>query len=142
MEWLPDVISYVVMITILVFVIGQALQVMDLGEISELAGLIKSIWGGVVLLLVGLFIAGIARNAIAQRSERWAKIAYAAILVFVAGMALQAADLTVLSDIAIQYIVIGAIGAAAVAAGIGGAIALGLGGKESVAKYLAKKSGD
>ncbi|MDX1680329.1 MAG: mechanosensitive ion channel [Akkermansiaceae bacterium] len=136
---LSEVISYVVMITILVYTIAQALVVMDLGEISELAELIKNVWGGIVLFLIGLFVAGIARNTIAKKSERWAFISYVAILVFVGGMALQAANLTLLSDIAILYIVVGAIATTAVAFGIGGAIAIGLGGRESVQRYLAKK---
>jgi len=139
---LSEVISLIVMVTMLVFVIGQGIRVMDMAELSSLASLIKKIWGGILILMIGLFFAGLAKKAIAPKSPFWASTCYVALVVFVGGMALQAAELTDLSDLTIQYVVLGGTVAAVVAFGIGGAIAIGLGGKESVARFLEKKTKD
>ncbi len=139
---LSEIITFIVMVTMLIFVVGQGVKVMDLAELASLTDLIKSIWGGILIFMVGLLFGGIAKKGIAPKSELWASIAYAAILIFAGGMALQAAQLTDLSDIVIEYVIVGGTVAAVVAFGIGGAIAIGLGGKESVAKYLEKKTKD
>ena len=98
--------------------------------------------GCISIFMVGLLFCGVVKKGIAPKSEFWASIAYAAILIFAGGMTLSSAQLTDLSDIVIEYVIVGGTVAAVVAFGIGGAIAIGLGGKESVAKYLEKKTKD
>ncbi len=134
---LSEMIAKIVALTIIVVMVKQSIEIMNLIELQALADKILDVWGGIVIFLVGVFLAGLARNAITNTV--WRDIAFYGILIFVGGMALQAANLTTLSDTTIQYLMQGAIIAAVLAFGIGGGIAIGLGGRYKVQSYLETK---
>ncbi len=134
---LSEMIAKIVALTIIVVMVKQSINIMNLIELRAVADKILDVWGGIVIFLIGTFVAGLARNAIG--SGVWRDVAYYGILVFVGGMALQAAQLTTLSDTTIQYLMQGAIVTAVLAFGIGGAIAIGLGGRQKVQSYLENK---
>lgn len=136
---MSTVVSYLAMVTVLIFVAAQAIDVMNLEMLGGLAGLLVRVWGGTILFLAGLFVAGLARSAIKPHSERWAGFAHLAIAIFVGGMALQAAQLTPLSTQTVQVILYATIGALAVALGIGGAVAVGMGGRHTVETFLTRR---
>jgi hypothetical protein len=137
---ISKIVSYLAMVTVIIFVAAQAIQVLDLGMLAGLAGLLIRVWGGVILFLAGLLIAGMARDAIKPHNAGWAKVAYFAVAIFVGGMALQVAQLTPMSSQMMQVILYAAVGTLAVAFGIGGAVAIGSGAKPSVESYLKNKS--
>lgn len=134
---LSEMIAKIVALTIIVVMVKQSINIMNLVELKVVADKILDVWGGIVIFLVGVFVAGMAKKAITN--QVWRDVAYYGILVFVGGMALQAANLTTLSDTTIQYLMQGAIIAAVLAFGIGGGIAIGLGGRYKVQKYLEDK---
>ena len=131
---LSEMIAKIVALTIIVVMVKQSINIMNLIELQAVADKILDVWGGVVIFMIGVFLASLARKAIA--SGVWRDIAFYGILIFVGGMALQAANLTTLSDTTIQYVMQGLIVAAVLAFGIGGAIAIGLGGRYKVQSYL------
>jgi len=133
-------VSYLAMITILVTVATQALGKMNLGIISELGndflGGYFNIIGAVIILAIALFASNIAHNALAGRNAALASIVKWAILFFGAAVALQRSGIAPnITGTPFLAIVI----ALAFALGVGGAIALGLGARNTVARYLERK---
>lgn len=133
-------VSYVAMATILVIIGAQAIATMKLGFISELAqdfvpGYFK-ILAAVIIFCVALYVANIVGQLIEPKSEWWAKFTRIAILVFLGAVALQKANISALTNDIFQYAITATIIAAAFALGVGGAIALGLGGRDRAKNLL------
>ena len=141
---LSAILSYLAMATILVIIGAEAIKTMGLGFISELAdsfvpGYFR-ILAAVVIVCIGLFVANLVSQLIEPKSALWAKVVRIAILVFVGAVALQKANISALTDETFQLLIHAAIVASAFAGGVGGAIAIGLGGREK-AKSLLEKVG-
>ena len=137
---LSSILSYLAMATILVIIGAQAISIMDLGFISELA---ESFVPGYFRILIALvifgaafFIANIVGQLVESRSPFWAKVVRVAIVVFLGAVALQKANISSLTNDTFQLIITSLIVAAAFAVGVGGAIALGLGGREKAKGWL------
>jgi len=133
-------IGYIAMISIVVTTLASGIQFMELGLLSDLAGFLARFWAATLIFLIGLFLGDLAKRAIQGRNSLFATIAQYLVIFFFGGMALQKAQITELSSNVVQYLVTGAIIAAVVALGVGGAIAIGLGAKEEVQKFFAKHS--
>ncbi|MDF1739697.1 MAG: mechanosensitive ion channel [Verrucomicrobiales bacterium] len=134
------VISYVAMATILVVIGAQAISAMKLGFISDLAqdfvpGYFK-ILAAVIIFCIAVYVANIVGQLIEPKSEFWAKVSRIAILVFLGAVALQKANISSLTNETFQFAITATIIAAAFAAGVGGAIALGLGGRDRAKSLL------
>lgn len=137
---LSTILSYIAMATILVIISAQALLVMDLGFISELAtgfvpGFLKILLA-IIIFAAAFFIANIVGQLIEGKSPFWARVARIAIIVFLGAVALQKANISSLTNETFQLIITSLIIAAAFAVGVGGAIALGLGGREKASRWL------
>jgi len=134
-------LSYLAMVTILVVVLAEALNVLNLEFIGEgftreiVPGYLR-ILGGIAIFLLGWFAANWTRQALMARSVRWARVCRIVILVFAVAMGLQFARLTPISTETFERLLTGIIIAFTIAAGVGGALALGLGGKSAVQRYL------
>ena len=90
----------------------------------------------VIIFGGGLLLAKFAYTNLADKNATLAKAARIAIIVLTTVVALKRANLAPeLTDLPYQF----AIYALATAFGIGGAIAIGLGGKEFVARWLDRK---
>lgn len=144
------IISYVVMASILVVVAAQALEVMDLEFISEISGGFVdgyfNILAAIIIFVVAVYVANIVGQLIEPRSPFWAKVARISILVFMGAAALQQADISSLTNETFQTLITAAIIASAFALGVGGAIALGMGGRDKAKEILdrigTKQSGE
>ncbi len=136
---LSSALGVVAMISIIVTMTAQGLQVMQLEFVSGLALLLRNLWAATLIFLIGLFLADLAKKAIGAKNLLFGTIAQYLVTFLFGGMALQRAEITPLSTHLIEYFVKGAIIAAVIAFGIGGAIAVGLGGKERVKRYLESK---
>lgn len=139
---LSVIISYIAMATILVIITAQALIVMDLGFISELAttfvpGFLKLLIA-LVIFAGAFYIANIVGQLIEPKSAFWARVVRIAIIVFLGAVALQKANISDLTNDTFQLIITALIIAAAFAIGVGGAIALGLGGRDKASRWLEK----
>ena len=134
------VISYVAMATILVIIGAEAIEIMKLGFVSDLAqdfvGGYFKILAAVIIFCVAMYVANIVGQLIEPKSAFWAKFARISILVFLGAVALQKANISSLTNDTFQVIITAAIIAAAFALGVGGAIALGLGGREKAKSLL------
>jgi Conserved TM helix len=139
---LSQVLGYVAMSTILVIMTAQALQAMDLGFISKLAeGFVPGYFNILLALIIfaaAFFLANIIGQLIEGKSPFWAQVVRIGIIVFLGAVALQKADISNLTNETFQLIVNAMIIAAAFAAGVGGAIAIGLGGREKASHWLSK----
>jgi len=134
------VISYVAMATILVVIGAQAIATMKLGFISDLAqdfvpGYFR-ILAAIIIFAVAIYVANIVGQLIEPQSAFWAKFTRIAILVFLGAVALQKANISSLTNDTFQLLITAAIYASAFALGVGGAIALGLGGREKAKSVL------
>jgi hypothetical protein len=136
---LSSALGWVAMISIIVTMTAQGLQVMNLEFVSGLAVLISNFWAATLIFLVGLVLADLARRAIGSRNSLFGNIARYVVVFLFGGMALQRAEITALSSNVVEYLITGAIVAAVIAFGIGGAIAIGLGGRDRVKRYLDSK---
>ncbi|MDF1657402.1 MAG: mechanosensitive ion channel [Verrucomicrobiales bacterium] len=139
------ILSYVAMATILVTIGAQAIMTMKLGFISELAqdfvpGYFK-ILAAVIIFCIAIYVANIVGQLIEPKSEFWAKFTRIAILIFLGAVALQKANISSLTNETFQVIITALIVAAAFAFGVGGAIALGLGGRDRAKDMLDKFKG-
>lgn len=128
------ILSYIAMATILVTGSAQAIEALQLDFISSLstgfvAGYFK-ILVAVIIIFVGVYLANIVGQMIEPKSAFWAKVTRIAILVFLGAAALQKANISSLTNETFQFAITATIIAAAFAAGVGGAIALGLGGRD------------
>ena len=137
---ISSVVSFLVMITIVVAVAVQAITSLKLEILSDLtSGLMDgylNLLGAVIIFGFGLIAAKFAYANLADKNITLAKVARIAILILTAVVALRrsgiAPELTGLPYMAAIY-------ALAFAVGVGGAIALGLGGKDFIARYLERK---
>ena len=130
----------VAMISILVVIGAQAVQTMDLGFISELTENIVpgyfNILVAVIIFAGAFFIANFLSNLVP--SPFWAKVVKVGVIVFLGAVALQKANISSLTNDTFQTLITAAIVASAFAVGVGGAIALGLGGRERAKSFLDK----
>lgn len=139
------IISYIAMATILVIIGAQAIKAMQLTFISDLSeGFVEgyfNILAAVIIFCVAIYVANIVGQLIEPKSEFWAKVARTAILVFLGAVALQKANISSLTNDIFQYAITATIIAAAFALGVGGAIALGLGGRDRAKDLVDKLKG-
>ncbi|MCB1237688.1 MAG: mechanosensitive ion channel [Verrucomicrobiae bacterium] len=134
-----SIVGYVAMACVIVLAVAQALQSMNLGSLSAMAIGFQNgffdILGGVVILGLGIFVANWVAGLLDDKSATLAKVARVAIIVFAAAMGISQANIA--PEIS-RTLFIAAIVAAAFAFGVGGAIAIGLGGREKAAKVIDK----
>lgn len=142
---LSVVISYIAMATILVIIGAEAIKVLQLEFISDLStGFVDgyfNILAAVIIFCVAIYVANIVGQLIEPKSAFWAKFARLAILVFLGAVALQKANISSLTNETFQYAITASIIAAAFVIGVGGAIALGLGGREKAKSIVEKWKG-
>ena len=136
---ISEILGWVVFASIAVVIFTQATSILKLDFVSEISSNLTSgffrILGALVILFIGGILAKFAQKALASQ-PLVAKIAYVAVYIITGTMALHRANLAPeITSLSFQ-ILIGAIG---VALGIGGAIAIGLGGKDTVDKFLKSK---
>ena len=132
---LSSVVGYVVLVAVMLFAIQGTADAMGLTSISDVVGRLIVLGGnvllGIVIFMVGIYLANLASNVISAAggsdTTLLANIVRWAILIFVAGIALTQAGVTLAGNV-IQIILI-AIGAAV-------ALAFGLGGREAAARQL------
>jgi len=129
-------LGLVAMISIIVTMTAQGIEVMGLTFVSGLAKLLQNLWAATLIFLIGLFLADLAKQAIGAKNFVFGTVAQYLVTFLFGGMALQKSEITTLSTHLVEYLVTGAIVAAVVAFGIGGAIAIGLGGRERVKRFL------
>ncbi len=139
------ILSYVAMATILVTIGAQAIMTMKLGFISDLAqdfvpGYFK-ILAAVIIFCIAVYVANIVGQLIEPKSAFWAKFTRIAILIFLGAVALQKANISSLTNETFQVVITALIVATAFAVGVGGAIALGLGGRDRAKDLLDKFKG-
>lgn len=142
---LSVVISYIAMATILVIIGAEAIKVLQLEFISDLStGFVDgyfNILAAVIIFCVAIYVANIVGQLIEPKSAFWARFARLAILVFLGAVALQKANISSLTNETFQYAITASIIAAAFAIGVGGAIALGLGGRDKAKSIVEKWKG-
>ena len=133
-------VSALVMLSLMAVIIAEALNLMQLEFISGLSegfldGYFK-ILGALIIAAVAIFVSNLAHDfLLARGADRFATIAKYAILVFGGFIALQRSGISPeLSGLPLQAAII----AAAFACGVGGAIAIGLGGREHASRWLGK----
>ncbi len=133
-----SIVSYVAMATILVVIGTQALQIMNLGIISELAQGLIGVYGNILVALIIFAVAFYIANIVSKLIPNafWARFARIAIILFLGAVALQKANISNLTNDTFQLIISCVIIAAAFAAGVGGAIAIGLGGRDKAHSLL------
>ena len=136
---LSSALGLVAMISIIVTMTAQGLEMTGLEFVSKLAVLLSNLWAATLIFLVGLVLADLAKRAIGTKNVLFGTIAQYVVTFLFGGMALQTANITPLSSNVIEYLIKGAIVAAVIAFGIGGAIAFGLGGRDWVKRYLDSK---
>ncbi|MDA7597482.1 hypothetical protein OAE61_05500 [Verrucomicrobiales bacterium] len=137
---LSELAGLVAMISILVITGIQAIQTMELGFISDLTENIVpgyfNILVAVIIFAVAFFVANFLSNLVP--SPFWAKVVKVGMIVFLGAVALQKANISSLTNETFQVLITAAIVASAFAVGVGGAIALGLGGRERAKSFLDK----
>lgn len=142
---LSVVISYIAMATILVIIGAEAIKVLQLEFISDLStGFVDgyfNILAAVIIFCLAIYVANIVGQLIEPKSAVWARFARLAILVFLGAVALQKANISSLTNETFQYAITASIIAAAFAIGVGGAIALGLGGRDKAKSIVEKWKG-
>jgi len=134
---LSDVVGYVVLVAVMLLAVQGTAQAVGLTSIAALFGSLIAFGGnvllGIVIFLAGIYLANVASNVITstggEDASFLANIARWAILIFVAGIALTQAGVTLAANV-IQIILL-AIGAAV-------ALAFGLGGRDAAASQLDK----
>ncbi len=129
-------LGLIAMISVIVTMTSLGLRKM---EILDLANLLNNIWAATLIFLIGLVLADLAKRAIGSKSDLFGSIAQYVVIFLFGGMALQRAQITALSSNVVEYLIRGAIVAAVIAFGVGGAIAIGLGGRDRVKRYLDSK---
>lgn len=137
---LSNVVGLVVMISVAVLMISAAISALNIGLLSGAAeGFAEGYFRvllAVIIFGVGLLLAKYAFTNLSDKNITLAKAARIAILVLTTVVALKRANLAPeLTGLPYEF----AIYALATAFGIGGAIAIGLGGKEYVSRWLDRK---
>lgn len=135
-----SVVGLIVMLCITVLIVTAAIAQIEVGILTEAAYVFRDGFFGVlfavIIMGIGLLAARFAYDNLVEGNATLAKVAKYVIIVLSAVIALDrsglAPDLT-----GLPYEV--AIYALGVAFGIGGAIALGLGGREFVSRWLSKR---
>jgi hypothetical protein len=132
------IISNVAFIGILLMGLTAAMKALGIPELTNIFNTLLEVGGrvvlGAIIIGAGLFIANFISKIVTQTSGNMAGmiIKYAAIVIFTF-MGLRSMELgEKIVDTAFSY----SLGAAAFAAGVGGAIAFGLGGREWASKKL------
>jgi len=133
---LSEIIGILTFVSIFVVMFTQAVAALNLEFLSGLsanfAGGFFNILGAVIIFVVGAVLAKAAKTALGSQ-RLVAEIVYYAIFILSGTMALDKANLAPqITSLSFQIF----IGAIAVALGVGGAIALGFGGKDAVKRYL------
>lgn len=131
-----EIIGYVAYISIAVISVTQAAQALKLGFVSEITSEFTSaffgIIGGLVILILGIILAKMASTAL-EDHPKIATVARYAIMILAITIALDKANFAPeITSTGFQMV----MGGFAIAFGVGGAIALGLGGKDFVAQKL------
>jgi len=134
---LASVVGYVVLVAVMLFAVQGTADSIGLTSIAAVVASLIILGGnvllGIVIFIIGIYLANVAANVITtaggEDATFLANIARWAILIFVAGIALTQAGVTLAANV-IQILLI-AIGAAA-------ALAFGLGGRDVAAKQLDK----
>ena len=134
---LSGVVGYVVLVAVMLLAVQGTAQSVGLTSIAALVGELIAFGGnlllGIVIFMAGLYLANVASNVITStggsEATFLANIARWAILIFVAGIALNQAGVTLAANV-IQIILF-AIGAAF-------ALAFGLGGRDAASKQVEK----
>lgn len=134
---LSGVVGYVVLVAVMLFAIQGTAESIGLASIAAVVGSLITLGGNVLLAIViflaGLYLANVASNVITSTGGSdatfLANIARWAILIFVAGIALTQAGVTLAANV-IQIILF-AVGAAF-------ALAFGLGGRDAASKQVEK----
>ena len=134
---LSGVIGYVVLVAVMLLAVQGTAQSIGLSSIAALVGSLITFGGnvllGIVIFIAGIYLANVASNVITSAGGEdaafLANIARWAILIFVAGIALTQAGVTLAGNV-IQ-IILYAVGAAF-------ALAFGMGGRDAAAGQLDK----
>ncbi|MDX1378175.1 MAG: mechanosensitive ion channel [Anaerolineales bacterium] len=132
---LSSVVGYVVLVAVMLFAVQGTAESIGLSSISSVIGSLIVLGGnvllGIVIFMVGIYLANLASNVITtaggEGTAFLANIIRWAILIFVAGIALTQAGVTLAGNV-IQIILF-AVGAAV-------ALAFGLGGRDVAARQL------
>jgi len=137
---LSHVVGLIVMISVAVLMISAAINELEIGLLSEASqgfvGGYFNILLAVIIFGAGMLLSKFAYNNLSDKNITLAKAARIAIIVLTTVVAINRADLAPeLTNLPFQF----AIYALATAFGIGGAIAIGLGGKEYVSRWLDRK---
>ncbi|MEM7699387.1 MAG: mechanosensitive ion channel [Verrucomicrobiota bacterium] len=135
---LSELVGIVVFASILVTISAQAITVMNLGFISDLAqdfvpGFYR-ILIAVIIFAIAFFVANLLAGLVS--SPFWSKCVRVAVIVFLGAVALQKANISSLTNDTFQLAITAVIIAAAFALGVGGAIAFGLGGRDKAKATL------
>jgi hypothetical protein len=134
---LAGAIGYVVLVAVMLLAVQGTAQALGLTSIASVVGALigfgANVLLGVIIFLAGVYLANVASNVIlttgGSDATFLANIARWAILIFVAGIALSQAGVTLAENTIL--IIVAAIGVAA-------ALAFGLGGREIAAQQLQK----
>ena len=135
-----SVVSYVVMLSIVVIIVSQAIELLKLPLLTELsAGLVGgylNVLAAVIIFGFGLLASKFAFEKLSDKNLTLAKVARIGILVLTGVVALQRSAIA--PELTGLPFVTGVV-AIGFAVGVGGAIALGLGGKDYVSRWFEKK---
>lgn len=132
---ISQVIGYIVLVAVMLFAIQGTVENLGLTSIATLVGSLITFAGsvllGIVIFLAGIYLANLASNVVmstgGEEASFLANIVRWAILIFVAGIALNQAGVTLAANV-IQIILF-AVGAAF-------ALAFGLGGREAASRQV------
>lgn len=132
-----SIAGLITMVSVVVLLVASAIDQLNIGLLSTAStGLVDSYWGlltGVLVLGFGLLAAAFVYRQIADKNLLLAKIARVAIIVLSAVVALKRSNIAPdLTNLPYQW----AVYALFTALGIGGAIAIGLGGKDYAKRKL------
>ncbi len=137
---LSEVVGLVVMISIAVLMISSAINELNIGLLSGASeGFVDGYFNVLIAIIIfgaGVLLSKFAYTNLEDKNMLLANVARIAILVLTTVVALNRSQIAPdLTGLPFQF----AIYALATAFGIGGAIAIGLGGKDFVARWLERK---
>lgn len=137
---LSNVVGLLAMISVTVLMVGAAIDQLDIGLLAGASeGFVEGYFNvliAIIILGAGILLAKFAYSNLADKSILLAKVAKIATLVITSVVALQRSNIAPeLTGLPYEF----AVYALAFAGGVGGAIALGLGGKDFVARWLERK---
>ncbi len=139
---LSEIVSYLAMASILVVIGAQSLSLLEFDFITGLAAhFVPGFFNVLVALIIfafAFFVANIVGQLVEDKSAFWARVVRVTIVIFFIAVALQKADISPLTNQIFQLVLTCLIIGAGFAAGVGGAIAIGLGGREKAKALLGK----